>query len=98
MVKGQVLALPGRFETDQALVSYIQFVDRFDRPESWVTTLPEQYAALRPATITATADAVLHPDAMSWVVVGDLSKIEAKVRALKLGTVEVWDAEGRRLR
>lgn len=38
------------------------------------------------------------PDAMSWVIVGDLSKIEAKIRALGLGAVEVWDAEGRKLR
>jgi len=35
---------------------------------------------------------------MSWVIVGDLSKIEAKIRALGLGAVEVWDAEGRKLR
>jgi predicted Zn-dependent peptidase len=96
--KGEVLALPGRFETGQALVSYLQFVDRFDRPDDWITTLPARYAALKPATITQTAGALLHPDAMTWVVVGDLSKIEAKVRALNLGAVEVWDAEGRRLR
>jgi hypothetical protein len=31
-------------------------------------------------------------------VVGDLSRIEADIRALQLGEVEVWDAEGRRLR
>jgi predicted Zn-dependent peptidase len=98
MEKGEVLALPGRFETGQALVNYLQFVDRFDRPDSWVTTLPARYAALKPATVTDTARALLHPEAMNWVVVGDLSKIESKVRALNLGAVEVWDAEGRRLR
>lgn len=98
MEKGEVLALPGRFETDQALVNYMQFVDRFGRPDNWVTTLPTQYAALKPQTITETANALLHPDVMNWVVVGDLSKIESKVRALNLGAVEVWDAEGRRLR
>jgi zinc protease len=35
---------------------------------------------------------------MTWVVVGDLSRIEAKVRALKLGEVEVWDTKGHKLR
>jgi len=98
MEKGEVLALPGRFETDQALVGYMQFVDRFDRPENWVTTIPAQYAALTPEAITKTADALLRPNAMTWVVVGDLSKIEAKVRALNFGTVEVWDAEGKKIR
>lgn len=61
---------------------------------NWITTLPAQYEALTPATITGTADALLRPDAMTWVVVGDLSKIEPKIRALNLGQVEVWDAEG----
>ncbi|MGN6376130.1 MAG: M16 family metallopeptidase [Sphingomonas sp.] len=98
MRKGEVLALPGQFETDQALVGYMQYVDRFDRPEDWITTLPAKYAALTPADITKAADTLLRPDAQTWVVVGDLSKIEPKIRALNLGTVEVWDAEGRKLR
>ncbi|HVJ01223.1 MAG TPA: pitrilysin family protein [Sphingomonas sp.] len=97
LIKGEVLGIPGRFETNQATVGYLQYVNRFARPYSWVTTLPEKYAALSPDTITRSAQ-LLHPDAMTWVVVGDLSKIEAKVRALKLGNVEVWDAEGRKLR
>jgi zinc protease len=95
--KGEVLSLPGRFETNNALVGYLQYVNRFGRPYDWITTLPGAYAALKPETITTSAQ-LLHPDAMTWVVVGDLSKIEAKVRALKLGNVEVWDAEGHKLR
>ncbi|MDT8759185.1 insulinase family protein [Sphingomonas psychrotolerans] len=95
--KGEVLSLPGRFETNNAMVGYLQYVNRFERPYSWITTLPGAYAALKPDTITGSAQ-LLHPEAMTWVVVGDLSRIEAKVRALKLGIVEVWDAEGRKLR
>ncbi|MBY8829533.1 M16 family metallopeptidase [Hephaestia mangrovi] len=98
MEKGEVLTLPGQFETNQALVGYMQFVDRFNRPDNWITTLPAQYEALTPDTITSTADAVLRPDALTWVVVGDLSKIESKIRALDLGKVEVWDAQGKVLR
>jgi len=95
--KGEVLSLPGRFETNNAMVGYLQYVNRFGRSYDWITTLPGAYAALKPETITGSAQ-LLHPDAMTWVVVGDLSRIEAKVRALKLGTVEVWDAEGHKLR
>jgi nitrate reductase NapAB chaperone NapD len=32
---------------------------------------------------------------MTWVVVGDLAKIEAKVRALNFGEVTVLDADGK---
>jgi hypothetical protein len=37
---------------------------------------------------------VIHPDAMTWVIVGDLRKIEAPVRALNLGEVHIVDADG----
>ena len=37
---------------------------------------------------------MIHPDALTWVIVGDLSKIEAPVRALNLGEVHVIDADG----
>ncbi len=98
MVKGNVLSLPGQFETNQAFVSYLQYVSLYDKPYDYLATLPAKYGALTPAAITKAADEMLRPDAMSWVIVGDLSKIEAKVRALNLGPVEVWDAEGRKLR
>lgn len=97
LAKGEVLALPGRFETNNALVGYLSDVDRLGRPYDWITTLPARYAALDTAAITRSAQ-LLHPDALTWVIVGDLSKIEEPVRALKLGTVEVRDAEGRKLR
>jgi len=98
LAKGQVLALPGQFETNQAMVGYLQQVNRFGRPYDYITSLPSRYAALRPETITAAANADLHPDAMTWVVVGDLAKIEVPIRALGWPGVEIWDAEGRRLR
>ena len=98
IAKGEVLALPGRLETNQALVSYLRYVDRFEHPYEWLTGLAAQYEALTPEVVTRTALTELRPDAMTWVVVGDLSKIEQNVRDLGLGPVEVWDAEGRKLR
>lgn len=95
--KGQVLSLPGQFETNQAMVGYLQYINRYGKPYDHVTTLPRRYAALTPETITANA-ATIRPEGLTWVIVGDLAKVEAKTRALKLGPVEVWDAEGRKLR
>jgi hypothetical protein len=37
---------------------------------------------------------VIHPDHLTWVIVGDLSKIEKPVRALNLGDVQVIDTDG----
>jgi len=36
--------------------------------------------------------------ALTWIIVGDLTKIEAPVRALGLGELKVVDADGRVVR
>ena len=95
--RGRVLTLADQFETNTAMVAYMAYVARFEHPYEWITTLPDRYQAATPDGVTATA-AMLRPEAMTWVVVGDLSKIEAEIRALNLGPVEVWDAEGVRQR
>ena len=68
--------------------------------------LPFDYAAGAPQRIEAVtlngvasrARELLEPGKLTWLVVGDLAKIESSVRALELGNVEVWDAYGNRLR
>lgn len=97
LTRSEVLTLADRFETNYAMAGYLSYVDRYGHSYEWLSTLPDRYAALTPATIGRSA-AALHPNAMTWVVVGDLSKIEEGVRALDLGPVEVWDASGKRRR
>ena len=40
------------------------------------------------------ARALLAPDRLTWVIVGDLERIEADIRALNFGPVELMDADG----
>jgi predicted Zn-dependent peptidase len=49
-------------------------------------------------SVNAAARSVIRPSAMTWVVVGDLSKIEKDIRALGIGEVRVLDADGKVLR
>ena len=51
--------------------------------------------SLTPADVNASSAKLVHPDALTWVVVGDLAKIEAKVRALNLGEVTVIGTDGK---
>jgi len=44
------------------------------------------------------ARSLIHPDQLTWVIVGDLEQIEEKVRSLNYGDVEVWDGFGNLLR
>jgi zinc protease len=49
------------------------------------------------ASVGAAAKAVIHPDQLVWVVVGDRSKIEAGIRELNLGEIKFIDADGKPL-
>lgn len=98
MVKGKTLPLPGRFATNGSLINYIMSNEHFGRPYDYAETLSEKYNALSPDLLQQMAKDTLRPDAMTWVIVGDLSKIEQNIRDLKLGTIEVWDANGKKVR
>jgi len=91
--RGDVLTLADRYETNNAMVGYLRYVDRFDHPVNWIETLPDRYASLTPGD-TAQVSSLLDPEAMTWVIVGDLSQIEDNVRALNLGPVEVRAPDG----
>ena len=67
---------------------------RYDRPDDWVTRRNAEVEALTPEQVNAAAH-TLDGNALTWVVVGDLSKIEAGIRALDVGPVQVIDADGK---
>ena len=67
-------------------------------PENYYDGYAASVNATDPQRASVAARAIVGDGPTTWVVVGDLSKIEAGVRALNLGPVEVWDAQGVRLR
>jgi hypothetical protein len=50
--------------------------------------------AMTPDAVQAAAS-LIRPQALTYVVVGDLGKIQVPVRALNLGPVQVLDADGK---
>ncbi|EQD35979.1 hypothetical protein B1B_16680, partial [mine drainage metagenome] len=60
----------------------------------YVQQLRTRIEALDDAQVQAAARAVVRPAHYTWVVVGDLGKIEQPIRALNLGEVQVIDSEG----
>jgi predicted Zn-dependent peptidase len=93
-----VRALSGQYETNAAVSGAIGELVRFGRPDDYVQTLRARLEAQTDAAVRAAAAQALRPDALTWVIVGDLSKIEAPIRELGLGTVQVLDADGDVLR
>jgi predicted Zn-dependent peptidase len=98
ILQRDVRALSGQYETNAAVSGAIADIVRFGRPDDWVRTLKARLEAQTTAGVRAAAGAAFHPDALTWVVVGDLAKIEQPIRALGLGPVQVLDADGKVLR
>ncbi|WP_305805051.1 pitrilysin family protein [Stenotrophomonas sp. YIM B06876] len=93
VVDNDLRSQPGAYETARAVMGTIGGIVRYDRPDNWVQLRNAQVAAFTPAQANAAAKAI-DAQALTWVIVGDLSRIEAPVRALKLGEVSVIDADG----
>lgn len=88
-----VRSLPGRYETSRAVLASLQESARFDRPWNYPETLRAAYEALSAEDAAAAARRVLAPERMVWVIVGDVARIEAELRALELGAFEVRTLE-----
>jgi zinc protease len=89
----QTLALPGRWETNAAVVADLAQMVRFGLGDQYYATYPEKVRALSVADVNKAAELV-EPDRLVWVVVGDRAKIESGVTELALGPVRVIDADG----
>ncbi|WP_417464755.1 M16 family metallopeptidase [Kordiimonas sp.] len=96
-VAKQTNSLPGDFETAGAVLGSLLSNNRFGRSNDYVPSLKAKYEALDIDAIKAEAKANIHPGKLVWLIVGDRAQIEAGVRELGLGEVEVWDANGNKL-
>ncbi|MDR2012865.1 MAG: insulinase family protein [Rhodanobacter sp.] len=95
---GDVRSLPGEYQTTGAVLRTLANIALYDRPDNYVQTLKSRIEAQSDDAVRATAHEVVRPDALTWIVVGDLKKIEQPVRDLKIGEVKVIDADGKVLR
>jgi len=92
--KRNTLTLPGRWETARAVTNDIAEIVRFGLPSDYWDRYADLVGAVDTSQVHGAARAVLAPDRLTWVIVGDLQVIEADIRALGLGEVERMDADG----
>jgi zinc protease len=93
----EVLALPGSFETANAVLGSIIGIELYGRPDDYEAARAARITALTPDKVQGAA-AAIKPDSLTWVIVGDLKKIEAGIRGLNYGEVKVLDPDGKVLR
>jgi zinc protease len=88
------LALPGSFETVQQLSGAYGNILQYGLPEDYYNTFTQKALAITSDNANEIAKKYILPDHLIWVVVGDMSKVEAGVRELNLGEVHKIDADG----
>jgi zinc protease len=90
----KTLTLPGRWETNGAVMADIVEMVRFDLPDDHWDTFAGEVRALTLEDVRQQADRALQPDHMVWVIVGDKEKIVERIRELRLGEIRHIDADG----
>ena len=89
----ETLRLPGSRETMDRVMSSIEDLVEYDLPEDYYQTYAGKVRALTLADIGKSAQEVVQPNHLIWVVVGDRAKIEAGIRELGLGEVRLLNPE-----
>jgi zinc protease len=85
----KTLRLPGQFETLGALKGGVSGIVTYDRDLDYLNQLPALLDEPSLTQVQAKAQKYIKPNQWTWLIVGDLSKIEEPIRALDLGEVKV---------
>jgi zinc protease len=89
------IALPGNNETSDEIANSYSEIVTFGLKDSYWNDFAGNLLALTPANVSAVANRLIQPEAITWVVVGDVARIEKAVRALNFGEVQIVDADGK---
>jgi len=91
----ETLSLPGSRETMGEVANSIETLVEYGLPDDYYDKFAGRVRALQVSDIEAIAKRVVRPDNLTWVIVGDRTKIEAGVRELNLGELKFLDADGK---
>ena len=97
-VNNLVASFPNSVQTVQAIADRVQRLLLYGLPMDYYASYRERLAQVTPRQAQQVARRVFALDNPTLVAVGDLSQIEAPIRALNLGAVEIWDKDGNKLK
>ncbi|MGV3774411.1 MAG: M16 family metallopeptidase [Verrucomicrobiales bacterium] len=92
--KQTVLELAGIWETMGAVAGSIHEMIRYGLPEDYFHTYSERVRTLTLPQVTKAAETMIHQDNLTWVIVGDLTKVEQEIRQLGLGQITLINPDG----
>ncbi|HEY0064601.1 MAG TPA: pitrilysin family protein [Telluria sp.] len=94
-INAQVLSLPGHFDTNEGVGGSLASIFAYDLPLDYYSTLAQQYLGVTAEQVQAVANQYLVPEKMVVVAVGERKKIEAQLKKLKLGPLDIRTPDGK---
>jgi zinc protease len=92
--KNSIMQLPGVWETNGSVLRALQTNIIYDRGLNYLYNYPTTLKELKLQDIQHAATRVVKPKILTWVIVGDRTKIEAGIRDLNYGTIKFIDTDG----
>jgi len=96
--RNQLSSLGGRFETLDALITAAQATLSINRDPAYYYEYAQRIGALSEAELAAASKRLVKPGELTWIILGDVSQVEAGVRSLNYGEVVRIDSDGRVIR
>lgn len=92
-----LLEIPGGWETNASVRSFLQNSLVYRKGVNYPAEYPGIIKNLTLKEINDAATAVIKTDNLTWLIVGDRSKIEAGIKELNLGPLTILDADGNKI-
>ncbi|HET9810122.1 MAG TPA: pitrilysin family protein [Sphingomicrobium sp.] len=92
LVSNNVDALPGRFETSDAVLAAMIQNATYGRPDNYYELLASKYRGLTRAQLDAALKGAVDPEGFVWVVVGDAKTVKPQLEKLGM-PVEVMQPQ-----
>jgi zinc protease len=93
-----ILQLPGSWETNGAVLGSLQDAIKYDRGIAYLNNYAAMLQDMKLPDIQAAAKKVIKPESLTWVIVGDRSKIEKGIQELNIGVIKYIDSEGKEVK
>lgn len=90
----ETMSLAGSLETIDDLIDALKKQVRFGLPDDYYEKYIDRVRALQLPDIEAAANHVIQPDNLTWIIVGDRAKIEAKLRDTRLSEIQFLNTDG----
>ena len=93
VIKARTLRMPGNYETVGSLLNGVSNIVKYNRPLDYLDNLAEKRSSVSIDDVISASTKYINPNKWTWIIVGDLSKVQAGIEGLELGEIQVINAE-----